>query len=69
MRIAGPSGIERIQGTRQLRLTTGSVENVGLVEVEPTIESGKTLSWGSRGWTYQEHQFSTRAMIFANQRV
>lgn len=63
---AGLPGLD--PGTRYLQPITGSVEGVGLVEVEPPLMLGSSI-WASRAWTYQEYQLSAKTIIFTNQRV
>jgi hypothetical protein len=61
------SGIPGVSpGTRNIQCLSLSIENVNLVESEPELDLSKTI-WASRGWTYQEHYFSTRALIFVHQ--
>jgi hypothetical protein len=56
------------QGTRNIQPLRASVDGVELVEIDPPLSLESTV-WGSRGWTYQEYQFSIRALIFVNERV
>jgi hypothetical protein len=57
-------------GSRTAKYVTGSVDGVHIVSIEnnlTTILDNST--WGYRGWTYQEYEFSDEALIFVNQHV
>jgi hypothetical protein len=56
--------------SRNIHLLEEVVEGVSIYEKESpmTIEICET-TWRKRAWTYQEHSFSDRCLVFANQRA
>ncbi|KAF1992900.1 HET-domain-containing protein, partial [Amniculicola lignicola CBS 123094] len=55
-------------GSRSIQYSTGSIDGVGLLSTEKNMRLDLS-PWAKRGWTYQEYQFSTKALVFVDDRV
>jgi hypothetical protein len=55
-------------GSRSIQYATRSIEGISLVSTERKLQLSLS-PWAKRGWTYQEYHFSTRKLVFINQRV
>ena len=54
---------------REITSVVGIVDGINVMASETPSLNLKNTVWGTRCWTYQERWFSTRSLIFANQRV
>jgi hypothetical protein len=55
-------------GSRSIQYSIGSIDGVRLVSTEKNMRLDLS-PWAKRGWTYQEYQFSTKTLVFIDDRV